>query len=155
MKDKYSEERLALLHPKAQPIFRQFIDECESTFNIILRITLGLRTIDQQNDLYAHGRTTPGNIVTDAPGGHSYHNYGLAIDLCEMVDDDTEVSWTYDMATLQPIADKYGIEWGGTWVHIKDRPHFELRFGFQENCNDLFGMVQSGNVDENGYVTIA
>ena len=153
MKDKYSIERIALLHPKARPIFTAFIEECENTFGITLRITMGLRTIEQQNALYAQGRNgNSGKIVTDAKGGTSYHNYGLAIDLCEMVNNDTEVAWNYDMKTLLPIALKHGEEWGGTWIHIKDYPHFELRFGFKEDCSDLLELVNQGKIDNNGYV---
>ncbi len=131
MKDKLSEERLQLLHPKVRMIFKSFIEECESTFNIILRISQGMRTFAEEDVLYAQGRTTPGKIVTNTKGGESYHNYGLAIDLVEMNSDDKEVNWKYDMSILLPIAKKHGEEWGGEWVHIKDYPHFQITFGYK------------------------
>lgn len=152
MKDKFSEKIIALLHPKVRQTFTDFITDCETEFSVTLRITMGLRTIAEQDALYAQGRTTPGNIVTNAMGGTSFHNYGLAIDLVEMVNNDTIADWTYDTSKLKPIADKYGLEWGGIWVHIKDRPHFENRFGFKEDCSDLLALVKAGNVDSNGYV---
>lgn len=44
----------------------------------------GVRTVDQQDGLYAKGRTTfpigPQFIVTYAKGGQSAHNYGCATD---------------------------------------------------------------------------
>ncbi len=153
MRDTISIDRIARLHPKVRDTFQQFIEECESTFDITLRIMLGYRTIAEQDTLYAQGRTTGGNIVTNAKGGQSFHNYGLAVDLCHILDN-KQVDWNYDMSTLKPIADKYCLEWGGSWVHIKDRPHFEARLGFQENCSDLLAIVKAGNVDENGYVNL-
>ena len=111
---------------------------------------MSLRTTEEQNALYAQGRTTPGKIVTNAKGGTSYHNFGLAIDLAEMINNDTQVDWTYDMSKLKPIAEKYNIEWGGDWVHIKDRPHFELRFGYKEDCSDLVQLEK----DKQGYLCI-
>ena len=41
----------------------------------------GFRTFALQDALYAQGRTTPGAIVTNAKGGQSPHNYGLAVDV--------------------------------------------------------------------------
>ena len=155
MKDAVSIGRIEQLHPTVRNLFTNFITECENTFGIILRITLPVyRTIAEQNKLYAQGRTEPGNIVTNAPGGTSFHNFGLAVDLCELTPDGSQVNWAYDMSKLLPIATKYGIEWGGEWTHIKDRPHFEFRNGHKENCADLMAMVNAGQVDENGYVIL-
>jgi len=152
MKDPITTQRVNELHPRAIPVFTDFINECESTLNTTFRVTMGLRTIDEQNKLYAQGRTVPGQIVTNAPGGTSYHNYGLAVDICELVNGQPD--WNFDTSKLQGIATKYGLEWGGNWVHLKDRPHFELRLGFAENCSDLMAAVKAGNVDENGFVNV-
>lgn len=48
--------------------------------DIFVQITSGYRSFAEQNKLYAQGRTAPGKIVTNAKGGQSNHNYGLAID---------------------------------------------------------------------------
>lgn len=40
----------------------------------------GTRTVEEQNRLFAQGRTAPGPKVTDAKGGLSTHNYGIATD---------------------------------------------------------------------------
>ena len=42
--------------------------------------TSGMRTFEQQDALYAQGRTKPGKICTKAPGGFSAHQYGAAVD---------------------------------------------------------------------------
>lgn len=153
MRDAISLPRANQLHPKCRDTFKAFIEECENTFGIILRIMLPVyRTIDEQNVLYAQGRTAPGSIVTKAKGGQSFHNYGLAIDLCEMSADDKEVLWNFDMATLDTIAKKYGIEWGGDWQSIKDRPHFQISYG--HSWQELLAMQEAGKVDADGYVVI-
>lgn len=42
----------------------------------------GFRTFNEQDQLYAKGRTRPGGIITNAKGGESAHNYGCATDWC-------------------------------------------------------------------------
>jgi|SRR6186713_3103368 len=126
MKDKISEDRIGKLHPKTRPIFKAFIEEAEAELNITLRVVQGLRTIKEQNDMYAKGRTTPGPKVTNAKGGSSYHNYGLAIDLAELKDG--KINWDFQYELLLPFAKKYNLVWGGSFTTIIDRPHFELTF---------------------------
>ncbi|MED0738884.1 M15 family metallopeptidase, partial [Aneurinibacillus thermoaerophilus] len=60
---------------------------------IYVLITQGYRSIAEQNELYAQGRTKPGKIVTNAKGGTSYHNYGLALDFALYTPDGKQVVW--------------------------------------------------------------
>lgn len=158
MKDSISIKRIEQLHPKVRSIFTKFIEECEDSFNITLRIMEPVyRTIKDQNDLYAQGRTKPGKIVTNAKGGSSFHNYGLAIDLCRVDREDSdhdgdtkEILWEYDMEKLDSIAKKYGIEWGGNWHTIKDKPHFQVTFG--KTWQALLALVNAKKIDSQGYV---
>lgn len=102
-------------------------------------ITQGMRTIAEQNALYAQGRTKPGNIVTNARGGSSYHNYGLAIDFALLLPDGKTVSWDISrdgnndkLADWQQVAQeakKLGFAWGGDWTSFKDYSHLEMSFG--------------------------
>ena len=117
-------------------IFTDFITEAEESLNVTLRIVQGLRTIAEQDALYAKGRTTPGPIVTKATGGKSYHNYGLAIDLGELKDG--KINWDFKYELLEPISKKYGLTWGGRFKTILDRPHYELTFG--KNWRDLLAL---------------
>lgn len=130
MKDSVSIQRVKALHPKVIEDFKNFITDAEQGLGIVLRVTQGLRTFKEQQDLYDMGRTKAGKIVTKAKAGQSYHQYGLAVDLVELVKNGTEVDWSYDMAKLAPYASKYGIEWGGNWQGFKDMPHFEKRLGW-------------------------
>ena len=149
MKDKYSADRIKMLSPykNVRQTFSDFIDECEKTFGITIRIMMPVfRTIAAQDALYAQGRTSPGSIVTNAKGGSSFHNYGLAIDICEVKEDGT-IDWNYNNGELDEIAKKYGLEWGGDW-HTKDRPHFQITFGY--TWQQLFDMPK----DIYGYVIL-
>ncbi|WNS43887.1 M15 family metallopeptidase [Paenibacillus sp. MMS20-IR301] len=102
-------------------------------------ITQGMRTVAQQNALYAQGRTKRGPIVTNARGGTSYHNYGLAIDFALLLPDGKNVSWDMSrdgdgdkLADWQEVAQeakKLGFEWGGDWTSFKDYSHLQFSFG--------------------------
>lgn len=108
-----------------------------------IMITQGLRTIAEQNALYAQGRTKKGPIVTNARGGESYHNYGLAIDFALLLPDGTNLSWdtsrdgdrdkTADWQEVAYEAKQLGFEWGGDWTSFKDYSHLEMNFGLSIN----------------------
>jgi peptidoglycan L-alanyl-D-glutamate endopeptidase CwlK len=127
MKDQISFERVALLHPKVNQDFTDFINECESQFDITIRVVQGLRTFQEQQALYEQGRTTPGNIVTDSQAGQSYHNYGLAIDIVPIDDNGTQLEWGFDFSRLVNLATQWSITWGGNFK-FKDYDHFEENF---------------------------
>lgn len=127
MKDKISIQRVRLLHPDIREDVTNFVTDAENALDVTLRITQGLRTIEEQNALYAQGRTTPGRKVTNAKGGQSYHNWGLAIDLAELKDG--KINWAFKYEQLLPFAEKYGFAWGGHFKSLVDKPHFEKTFG--------------------------
>jgi len=112
-----------------QPIATEFIRRAnEATAPWTTFITDGLRTIQEQNELYAQGRTKPGNIVTNARGGDSIHNYGLAIDVA--FQRDGKLSYSNDLyKKIVPIAKSLGMTWGGDWASFPDKPHFEYTNG--------------------------
>lgn len=137
--DKITETRIALLHPQIRDEVKSLIEQANAVIsqNITIRVVQGLRTIQEQNELYAQGRTKPGKIVTNAKGGSSYHNYGLAIDFAFLVNG-KEISWDTskdfdndkiaDWLEVVNIFKSKGYEWGGDWK-TKDNPHLEKRFG--------------------------
>lgn len=69
------------------------------------RVVQGRRTIAEQNGLYAKGRTVPGNIVTNAPGGSSAHNFGLAADIAPMKIDGSDIDWNAPDSLFKQMAD--------------------------------------------------
>jgi len=81
--DKITVNRIALLHPlvrdKALVMYGEI---CKAlTGNAYCRFSHTLRTDKEQDALFAIGRTIKGKKVTNAKGGRSYHNYGLALDI--------------------------------------------------------------------------
>ncbi|WP_370514461.1 M15 family metallopeptidase [Alteribacillus sp. YIM 98480] len=70
---------LTELHPIVEEKKNKLLRRSEERgINVV--ITEGYRTLEEQNNLYEKGRSQPGSVVTNAQGGESYHNYGLAID---------------------------------------------------------------------------
>lgn len=148
MRDKISLERCQILHPKVREEVIMCIEDAEAKFpaNIKVRIVQGLRTIEEQNELYAQGRTKPGAIITKAKGGSSFHNYGLAIDFALMYDKNNdgnfeELSWDIkkdfdedhvaDWGEVISSFEAKGWSWGGRWRTFKDYPHMEKTFGYK------------------------
>lgn len=123
------------------PLLRRKYAELEglcAAEGIAIRMTEGFRSIARQNELYAQGRTKPGAIVTNAKGGESYHNWGVAFDVVLRVEGYSDSpKW----ARIGALGRKIGLEWGGDWASFKDLPHFELRFGY------TFKDFQDGRVD--------
>lgn len=140
--DKISIDRIAFAHPRVRNELYRILEEADMALTgpYKLRYTWTLRTMAQQNDLYAQGRTRPGRVVTWARGGDSWHNYGLAVDIClvhesgRMVSFDTKADFDKDNVSdwmeCVRIFKAKGWEWGGDWPDKKqDMPHFQKTFG--------------------------
>ena len=68
------------LHPWLDYKLSLLLRNCEKQ-EIFLIITEGFRTVAYQDELYAKGRTKPGNIVTNAKGStySSQHMWGTSL----------------------------------------------------------------------------
>jgi peptidoglycan L-alanyl-D-glutamate endopeptidase CwlK len=123
--DDRSEKVIATLLPEVRPFARALVQKAAFD-GIRIKIVSGLRTYAEQDALYAQGRTAPGPKVTNARGGYSNHNFGIAFDV-----------GVFEGQKYLPDSPKYkavgvlgtdlGLEWGGNWKSIVDQPHFELR----------------------------
>jgi peptidoglycan L-alanyl-D-glutamate endopeptidase CwlK len=124
-----SEAALATVSPALAGMVRAAASVLEADGTHLLVVS-GLRTAAEQDALFAKGRTAPGDKVTNAPAGHSMHNYGLAVDVVPFVSGDSgELNWKADNAQFQSMVDALkaqGLAWGGDWVHFKDEDHFQL-----------------------------
>lgn len=133
-----SNKRLVGLQPVVLAATLALIERCYAR-GVPIVITQGLRTIAEQDALYAQGRTKPGKVVTNAKGGTSYHNYGLAVDFALLLPDGNAVSWDMkrdgdcdkvsDWLEVVQEAKALGFEWGGDFTSIYDAPHFQMSFG--------------------------
>jgi peptidoglycan LD-endopeptidase CwlK len=145
--DKITLNRIELLHPDIRDEVREIYEEICSrlTGNVICRFAYTLRTFAEQDALFAQGRSKPGKRVTNARGGQSFHNYGLAVDIVLLVDRDKngtyeEASWDTrldgdndkiaDWMECVAVFKIWGWEWGGDWKSFKDMPHFQKTFGY-------------------------
>ena len=72
---------IALCHPRLQVLAAELLEECRKE-NLKIQIGETLRTKEEQDALYAQGRTKPGKIVTNAKGSSysSFHQWGTAFD---------------------------------------------------------------------------
>lgn len=171
--DKITLERIKLLHPKVR---KEILDAYTHVNNnllskgVRLRFAYTLRTDKEQNELYAQGRTKLWDangkrlgIVTNAKGGQSIHNYGLAFDIVILLDKNNDgifeaASWdvkadndkdgTADWMEVVKYFKSIGWVWGGDFKSIVDPPHFEKTFGY------TWKTLQNKKVDSQGYVII-
>lgn len=95
---------------------------------IYVGVAQGYRSVAYQNELYAQGRTKPGKIVTNAKGGTSNHNYGVAVDFFLYDGSIAKAKWGVDADFRKVVSEmkKQGFDWGGDWTSFYDAPHFEL-----------------------------
>lgn len=120
------------LHPKVAELCRKFIAECDK-HDIDILITSTYRDGESQNALYAQGRTKPGNIVTNAKAGQSWHNWKCALDVVPLrngkpvwgtLGKDLEL-WN----KVGAIGESVGLEWAGRWKRMREFPHFQFTGG--------------------------
>lgn len=157
--DPISVERVKLLHPYIRLEVMDGLSSCVNS-NVPIRVVQGFRTIEEQDKLYAQGRTAAGPVVTMVKGGSSWHNFAVAFDFCllrggksiswnrdENLDGDRVKDWT----EVVDIFMKRGFEWGGNW-QFKDYPHFQKTFGLTIfKAKELLSLKK---VDKNGYIRI-
>ena len=118
------------LHPYVAKLAVELKGAC-ALAGIEIIFTQTLRDSAYQDRLYAQGRTEPGKIVTNARGGQSMHNFGLAFDVVPLdsnhqpIWDDKSPLW----AKIGQLGKDLGLEWGGDWTSLKDKPHFQYTEG--------------------------
>lgn len=128
---------ISQLHPEAQKKALKLQQEC---LKVGIKIKIGecFRTVDEQDALYAKGRTAGGSIVTNAKGNSfsSMHQWGVAFDIYLDMDIDGDGKTSDDIYNntkktfdkVGAIGKDLGLEWGGDWKSIKDLPHFQLPY---------------------------
>jgi len=124
------EERLsAICEPVANTV-RDIAEDAAQKLKRDIIVIFGARTPQEQEILYAQGRTSPGNIVTNAKPGQSAHEFNCAADIWIMDATGTKIDWkNAEFADLikDNISKRTDITWGGDFQSIKDYPHIELK----------------------------
>ena len=115
------------LHPELQRKIQMLVASCEKNG---LKIGIGecVRTVAEQDALYAQGRTKAGKKVTNAKGStySSMHQWYVAFDFYR--NDGKGAYYDNDgfFTKVGKIGVTLGLEWGGNWKNPVDKPHFQL-----------------------------
>ena len=148
--DTTSESRLEIVHPKLAGLIRQLNDTCTAAGHP-LRVIQGLRSWNDQLALWAKGRTQNADgswtvtdrsqVVTDAPPGSSWHNFGLAVDVCPsaIADGPFAPDWNIShpiWSLLISTGEGLGMFSGSCFHHLTDNPHFQLTGKFPVSPDD-------------------
>jgi len=145
------------LHPLIREEVRRlvnYVNEKVLTGNVKMLVSQGLRTFEEQDTLYAKKPK-----VTNAKGGQSIHNYGLAFDFCLVngkiaiwdVAKDFDNDKIADWKEVVDVFKSAGYTWGGDFRSFKDAPHFEKTFGY--TWQQLLEMKNKGKIKD-GYIDI-
>jgi peptidoglycan L-alanyl-D-glutamate endopeptidase CwlK len=144
--DRTSEARLTLVCPALASKIRRMADILLLE-GLDIRVIQGLRSWAEQQALWLKGRDANGNIinpheiVTNAPGGHSWHNLGLAVDCAP--DDPTIAGYQIDWDANHPqwkrmeeVGRSLGLTAGADFTRLVDAPHFQLQGRFPIGAPD-------------------
>lgn len=126
-------KRIEDLHPDMQPLCRQWLQQCTDG-GLDVRILITYRTAEEQDRLYAQGRTAPGKIVTNLKGSASKHCFTIN---CE------PAAKAFDFGVFEgakyitdghderyflagKLGENLGLTWGGSFKSIFDPSHLEI-----------------------------
>jgi peptidoglycan L-alanyl-D-glutamate endopeptidase CwlK len=132
--DKITIDRIATAHPKIREELKNYYIECNNKLpkGVRLRFAYVYRSVAEQNVLYNQRPK-----VTNAKGGQSIHNYGLAFDIAILLDKDNNgtfesIDWNISSPYFKLVVEYFkskGYEHGGDWKSFKDYPHFQKALG--------------------------
>lgn len=146
--DPRSEGVIATLHASVQPYARALVLKAAAD-GITIKVISGLRTYAEQEALYAKGRTKPGPRVTNARGGYSNHNFGIAFDI-GVFNGSQYVPESPRYKAVGVLGMELGLDWGGNWKTIKDEPHFQLRPSWAKNDSERDMLAELRSRKESG-----
>lgn len=114
-------------------------------YRLVMRCDQGLRTVAEQNTLYAQGRTTAGPVVTYSRGLESLHNFGCAVDSCfvgadPFLEKHPRGAWYW--SEYARFCRGFGLRVGADFPH-PDRPHAEITYGLDlRDIQEIYAIGQ-------------
>ena len=131
--DTRSELNIATLCDAAQFAARKFMRAVlpqMAAYRQTVKITSGNRTYSDQDALYAQSRSKPGPLVTNARGGYSWHNFGVAWDITLFsLDGKIPIYESPHYHECALIGEQQGLDCGAFWSSMTDEPHYTLKTG--------------------------
>ena len=132
--DDRSEGNIATLLEEVRPMARALVQKAAAN-GIQIKVISATRTFAEQDALFAKGRTAPGSVVTNAKGGFSNHNFGLAFDV-GVFEGKKYMPESPKYAAVGALGLELGLEWGGNWKTFADQPHFQLRPSWADDITE-------------------
>ena len=132
MTDSRSIAKLQQLHPKLRAIAVAAYNLAvnETPVGVHPYIIETYRSFAESDALYKQGRSLPGPIVSNAPAGHSWHNYGLALDFGLMINGKESYihddNWMKVISIFESHGFYSGLYFAGSF---KDPDHLENHLG--------------------------
>ena len=130
--DKLTIDRIKTSHPILRDRLEKEYIECNNLLpkGVRLRFSHVYRSYEEQEHLFNKKPK-----VTNARGGQSIHNYGLAFDYVVLIDKDKNgtfesIDWNIGSEWHKRVINYFknkGYEWGGDWKSFKDYPHFQAK----------------------------
>lgn len=135
---------LSDLHPICKEKAEKFLKAAKDV-GIDLIVTSTYRDHESQAALFAQGRTKPGQIVTNARPGQSWHNWRCAFDVVPIRNGKPVWSTTgHDGALWRKVGElgeSVALEWAGRWTgKLREFAHFQYTGGL------TLAELQSGKV---------
>lgn len=118
---------LDALHPYFKEKIIKLVASCKRK-GIELAIVESYRTVAKQNEYKAMGKK-----YTRATGGHSKHQYGLAIDVVPIIDSVAQWDNARLWKKIGAVGEQLGLRWGGRWRTLYDPGHFEWSGGLSSH----------------------
>lgn len=148
--DAQSLENLKFVYPDIRVRSFRAREDIHKATGYWIRVTQGFRSFETQDNIYKMGRSIPGpnatkekplgDTVTDSRPGLSFHNFGLAFDVCFIGLDPyletmakmrgaekAEVIWE----RIAECFEANGLISGRRFRLRKDSPHAELSYGLR------------------------
>lgn len=118
-----------MCHPELIDKSKKLVTACKGQ-GLLIGIGECYRTVEEQDKLYAKGRTTAGSIVTNAKGSSysSHHQWGTAFDIYRNDGKGAYNDSDGFFKKVGAIGKQIGLEWGGDWTDPVDKPHFQLPY---------------------------
>jgi peptidoglycan LD-endopeptidase CwlK len=124
------------LHPVLGQKIGRLIEEADRQ-GLKLYVQEGYRSLEAQAKI--------SSAHTHAKPGFSFHNYGLAADIV-FRNKTGGPSWDekHNWQRLGELGKNMGLEWGGDWRHLKDRPHFQ--YSSSKRLDEIRQLYQEGGL---------